>query len=106
MSRCRRLTGRVSSVAAGTNNRRNCVYGRDRNTRGDYVKTRRLPCCLRQQALLREMTETQTTRFVRDDKLVARTLLGQMIFHVYEDFLLHSIRLKIRFLDQVQRFLG
>jgi hypothetical protein len=33
-------------------------------------------------------------------------LLGQVIFHVHKDFLLHSIRLKIRFLDQVQRFLG
>jgi hypothetical protein len=52
------------------------------------------------------MTEAQSARFVRDDKLLARTLLGQVIFYVYEDFLLHSVGLKIGFLDQVQRFLG
>jgi hypothetical protein len=47
-----------------------------------------------------------TARFVRDDKLLARTLLGQVIFYVYEDLLLHSVSLKIGFLNQVQRFLG
>jgi hypothetical protein len=58
------------------------------------------------QASPREMTEAQTARFVRDDKLLARTLLRQVIFYVYEHFLLHSVGLKIGFLDQVQRFLG
>ena len=74
------------------------------------MKTRRLNAkrslCRGRQASPREMTEAQTARFVQDDKLLVRTLLGQVIFYVYEDFLLHSVRLKIGFLDQVQRFLG
>lgn len=88
MSRCRRPHPSSFVGVAGMNNKRNCGYARPRNTR--WRDACRVPKNARRSGRYK----------------ASSWLLRQVISHVYEDFLLHPIRLKIRFLDQVQRFLG
>jgi hypothetical protein len=103
------------------NDERNCVYGRRRNTWGwPWMNPKieeRSPAAGRPHPAKSpgrkrhasfEITRLYVvwTALCSDRYKASSRLLRQVIFHVYENFLLHSIRLKIRFLDQVQRFLG